>query len=205
MVKNIGKIASSLSCSKIFQAMARGDAQSDITFTLNTNDKAILCKVPFQHCPGYYEVWDEMMEHPHCKVLYIRRNNPIELLVSASNSYTQKQWQVKKDMKPKVGSVKLETRYVMEFLAFYESQSNFFDAYFTNYHNALTIDFEDLVEDWDAQMKTICEFINIEPQEIERVTYQQIPKGQHLTLISNLGELISYFKGTKWEEYFRIQ
>lgn len=206
MVQGIPPIASSLSCSKILQAMLRGDAQSDITHSLNTKDRVIIGKAPFQHCPGYFSVWDEIKEHPRCKIIYIRRDNPLTLLVSSSNSFLQRQWQVLENEEPKVGQVHLGVRYVAEFIAFYEAQTAFFDVYFDNCapDKVLVIDFEDLVGDWETCVDKICRFIRVEKQGVERKTYQQIQDGSHLSLISNLGELLSYFKNTRWEEYFRI-
>ena len=206
-VSNIGPFASPLACSKIFNALVEGKAQSDITLSLNNDDKALLCKASFQHCPGYFHVWDEMLNHPQCKVIYVRRENPVVLAVSSANASKQQQWQVKthEDQSPKVDSVKLEPRHLMEFCAFYDSQSAFFDGYFSNYKDkVLVIDFEDLIESWNDQVRKICEFIEIEQQEIECIISQQIPVGNHVSLISNLGELIKYFRGTHWEECFRL-
>jgi hypothetical protein len=205
-VSTIGPIASSTACSKIFNAIADGHAQCDISKKLNENDKAILCKVAFQHCPGWFPVWDEMLDHPQCKVIYVRRENPIEIAISAANALRQGQWQalVKDDQQVRVGTVTLEPRHLMEYCAFYDSQTAFFDGYFSNYDNVMTVDFVDLHEKWDEISKQICTFIGVEEQEVELATKSMIGDGNHVSLIENLNEVYTYFRGSKWEKYFGI-
>jgi LPS sulfotransferase NodH len=206
-VANIGPVASSLACSKIFNAIADGKVQSDITVSLNSNDKALLCKAAFQHCPGYFPVWDEMLGHERCKVIYVKRENPIALAVSAANAMRQQQWQVrvKNNETAKVATVKLNPRHLLEFCAFYESQTTFFDAYFADRDNVMTVEFLDLITDWDTISQDICEFIGIERQEVKLLTGSQIGEGSHIELIENLGEVYSYFKGSHWEHYFGLE
>lgn len=203
-VKFFPPMASDESCKKFFELVVSGEMRSDTSYHMNIDDTVTFMVVHFDHCPSWYQTWDTILDYTDTKVIYVRRDNPLKLAISSANANNQQQWQVIEE-EPRIGQVQIQPRNLADYFVFYDIQTQYFDWRFDNHPNTLIVEYNDLVTKWDELVPQISEWLGLEETNIPQVTQQQIQGNQHLSLVSNLAELLRYFKGSPWEHYFDEQ
>jgi LPS sulfotransferase NodH len=181
----------------VFDAIADGEVQSELNDKLNTNDRVIFAKVPFEQCPYYYDTWHHILKHPQTKLIWVHRQNPLHMLISGLNAYQQNQWQVNLDQEPKVDQVTIHVDHLREYLAFYSAHTTFFKLLLDQRPNALTISYDSLSTNWDKASTRISDFLGLAERRIDLTIKRQVLL--HLNIVSNRQEIESLLRNTEWE------
>jgi LPS sulfotransferase NodH len=203
-IRSWPKMAGPAACTKLFKAIASGKYMSDISQFMFKDTKYIICKILFQQCPTNFDTWDVIAKTDNVKIVYLKRHNFLDIVVSSANAYAQKQWYVQNETgsNPKFGSVIIKPDYVLDFFTFIEHQYSYFDVWLPKTQKSYKITYKSLCDDWANTIKGLCDFVGIEtPDDIQPAARKQILV-PHKTLIQNFDELQEYFRGTKWESYF---
>ena len=165
--------------------------------------KAVGFKI-FYHHPVYDhtgKVWQYLLGMDDLKVIHLRRENILKALVSmkiATNTDVWKESNESKDMVYKRVALTVdECRNYFDQTRKWEEEAS---EKFAN-NPLLELTYEELTSDYQMQMQSIQEFLDVEPIELQPKTAKQNPEALS-ELILNYEELKMHFSGTEWERLF---
>lgn len=149
------------------------------------------------------DLWDALAEMPDLSVLHLKRRNLLRTLVSRRIAATNDVWIETGHRTPPVPSpkqVELSVDGLAE--AFHairraeERADEFFGA-----RPFLKLHYEDLVEDPQAQFRSITDFLGVAPRQPRTRLRRQNPEPLS-QLIVDYDELRRAFAGTEWSAFF---
>jgi LPS sulfotransferase NodH len=165
--------------------------------------KAVGFKIFYKH-PVYDhdgKVWQYLRGMDDLKVIHLRRENILRALVSmkiAKKTDIWKESNGSKDMVDKQVELTLdECSNYFEQTRKWEQEAN--DRFAD--HHLMELTYEELTSNYQMQMRTVQEFLGVEPMELQPMTAKQNPEALS-ELIVNYEELKTHFSGTEWGVFF---
>jgi hypothetical protein len=200
-IKGWPKIAGEQECTKLIKAIASGDYLSDINTFMNVDIKTIVIKILFHQCPNCFTTWSEIAKLENVKLVYVKRQNIFDTVVSTVNSLNQEQWYVgiKDVVGPKMGDLELSLDKFLDVATFVHAQQSYFDVWCND--RGFQVTYEDLVTKWDDVLAQIIKGCGIPYEELPAPqTVQQISI-PHQQLVTNIKELKRQLRGSIWGKY----
>ena len=165
--------------------------------------KAVGFKMFYKH-PVYDragKVWRYLLNMDDLKVIHLRRKNILRALVSmkiAKKTDIWKESNESRDMLSKRVELTVdECRDYFEQTRKWEDDAN--EKFADNPRMELT--YEELTSDYQIQMRSIQEFLDVDPIKLQPMTAKQNPEALS-ELIVNYEELKKHFSGTEWGVFF---
>lgn len=160
-------------------------------------------KVLFQQHPCSFNTWFDIVKLP-VNIIYLRRHNLLDIIISAQLAYRSQEWLVmaKKEITNGKMRINLNPIYVLEELCFLQHQYDYFDRWTQDLSNVLTLDYDELANDWDSQAAIVTDFMGCSGQMMTKRTKRQISRTQE-EVVDNYAQLREYFSNTKWKDLFK--
>jgi len=142
-------------------------------------------------------VWP-YLESQELKVLHLKRKNYLKVFLSLSVAMRTKQFV--STNKKVIRQQPIELDYE-DCLRWFERSKEWEQKYDTYFKDCMMLYYDDLVSDYDRQMRAIQEYLNVSVCDVSSVLKKQaqLPLNK---AIENYGQLKSRFSGTEWEVFF---
>ena len=166
----------------------------------------ILCgKILFQQCPPqYHTLWQWLYSQP-IKIIYLRRKNPLHIIISNENAVRNAEWFIHKHHKkePSISKFELTIQRVLRDLTFLSMCESYFTILTYKTPKAILVDYDNLVNNWEYESKRILQHMGLDPS-INSITPQSKKQitVNYSSLVTNYDELKTYFRGTQYEHHF---
>ena len=157
-------------------------------------------KIFFTH-PGIdlEPVWNHLVADRDIRVIHLWRRNQLRRHVSLQQALQTGVWiQYHPTVMPPRGA-KVD---VDQFLRTAETTEQMREAFHVRFgrHPAVQIDYEELADDNNGQMKRVFEFLGVDPLPVKPTTVQQNTADLRI-LIQNYDEVAAKLRGTRFEEF----
>jgi hypothetical protein len=162
-----------------------------------------LVKISTYYLPINYAVWNDILSNPYCHFIYLKRPQFLDVVISNAEARACKKWVVRKNEEIEAVPIVLNPEAVLEEFLFLEKSVKYFDTIFSKRKNIIWLDYNTMCNNWQAEMARIQDELDLETTvELYPETKRQITT-DHQNLVSNYDQVVEYFKGTKWEKYFK--
>lgn len=166
--------------------------------------KAVGFKIFYKH-PVYDhtgKVWQYLLSMEDLKVIHLRRENILKALVSMKIAKKTDIWKESNESKDII-SKRIELT-VDECRDYFNQTRKWEEGANEKFagNSMLELTYEELTSDYQEKMRSIQEFLGVEPIELQPKTAKQNPETLS-ELIVNYEELKRYFSGTEWEVFFQ--
>jgi hypothetical protein len=143
-----------------------------------------------------------MLQCPNIHLLYITRENPLDIIVSGTRAHQLWEWFIpdKSKDEPKQITLSLVPQHVLRELTYLESCYNYLDVWLKRFDNVTYVTYENLISNNYQPLYNLAEQLGMQGRP-KVVSKKQI-LNKHLDCIENLKELQLYFENTKWEHLF---
>jgi LPS sulfotransferase NodH len=198
-------VAGDWACTRLFEEIISGRCASDIRKEISVKSKFWILKVLFQQCPPNYDTWENILTSPNVHIVYITRDNPLDIVISGTRAFQAKEWFIPstQEREPQQIEVYLQPHTVLKEFVFLETCHSYMDVWLSKFDNVTRIRYEDILENGVEELQRVAQELGMEGKA-EIVSKKQI-LNKHLDCVSNLPELRGYFEGTKWESLFDEQ
>lgn len=190
-------------CREFFKAILSGEYASDIKGEMSQFATHWISKILFHQLPLSFQAWRLLVSTPNTTVIYLKRRNLLNILVSAQRALKLTEWLIltNNDAEPEDIMVELQPAATLENFTFIQRYYDYLDVWCRPYKNIIPVVYEDLVADDYQGIRDLAKQIGM-PGEPKIATKKQINK-PHIECISNLDELQDYFKDSKWSHLFQ--
>ena len=166
--------------------------------------KAVGCKIFYYHLNE--DEWRQISEIPELKVIHLKRENSLSMIVSMKVAFKTDQWGITNESERIDASEKqvyLDYDFLRERFEQMELWKNNTQKLFKKAQTK-NVFYKDLVKQYEQTVKDLFEFLNvtdiaIETSKIKHKKQNPEPLNQ---LIQNYDELKHKFSGTPWKSYF---
>lgn len=161
-------------------------------------------KILVQQLPMNYKIWQQISSLENLKIIFLRRKNLLEAALSLKLAQKTKIWQ-RKIGDPIVvdEKIKIEPSFIKDFFEYNERSFQELTKIFKN-HKCIDVTYEDLIRNWDQNIETIENFLNVK-KTILPFSTEKRTKSKPKNLIENFEELSKEFINTKWKNMFYTQ
>jgi len=143
--------------------------------------------------------WQYIANNPDIKIISTLRSNLLDIVCSYAKAMQTKLWHSPK----KTSSIDAVTISIAECQQWFERFSNVpaqIDQ-MKNSHSFLTIDYENITNDFAGTMNSIFDFLALKPIECKPLL-QKLARNTPRQEIANYAELENYFAGSQYHQYF---
>lgn len=164
--------------------------------------KAFGFKLFYYHAQNapWDRIWPYLRDQNDIHVLHVKRRNILRTHLSRARAMKTGNWVRLTDERQNLPAIQLDYE---DCLADFEQTRRWEERYdqFFNGRSTLTVYYEDLALDYQAEMLRIQQFLHLPEEQIEPQTYKQSDDSIDRA-IANFKELREKFSGTEWEEFF---
>jgi hypothetical protein len=145
-------------------------------------------------------LWEHLVDQTSLRVIHMKRRNILKTHLSRRKAALTDSWVKTKQQVMKDIPVRLDFEDCLEDFRQTRAWEDEFDRLFAH-HPTLEVVYEDLSEDYQAQMERVQKFLDLPLEPVRPKTYKQasLPLSQ---AIENYDELQTRFAGTPWEGFF---
>jgi LPS sulfotransferase NodH len=145
-------------------------------------------------------VWDFLRDQKSLKVIHIKRNNTLKMILSEKKAFKTDRWtNITGETEAKF-SVTIDYEECLQRFSHEQQMQEEFDTYFSD-HPKIELIYEDLSKEYTREMKHVQNFLGVNYESVQPSTYKQANQPL-LEAIENYFELKESFLGTKWERFF---
>lgn len=160
--------------------------------------QALGFKLFYHHADESWECLWPYLQSQKLKVLHLKRKNYLKVFLSLSVAMQTKQFVSKNKKVLQQQPVELDYK---DCLRWFERSKAWEDKYDTFFEDSMMLYYDDLVSDYDGQMRAVQEYLNVSACDASSILKKQaqLPLDK---AIENYGQLKSRFSGTEWEVFF---
>lgn len=147
----------------------------------------------------FEELLTNLGSNSDIKVIHIKRQNKLDMLVSERLANLTGMWNATSDL-PLLETIRLDIEECTHFFERTCELEKNYDTLFQS-HNSLNITYEDMIADLNGCLKSVQEFLDVKYQVLSTDLKKQ-NKRPSSEVVSNYSELNAHFKNTKWSKYF---
>lgn len=162
---------------------------------------AVGFKIFYYHVPDT-NIWPYLKGQKDIKIIHLKRKNMLKTYFSLKKAELTNIWVNTSEANSDNSSIFLKYEDCLKYFVETQNWQNKCDALFSN-HNKIDIVYEELVSDFQTQMKDIQQFLGVDYEFVTPATSKQskLPLNES---ISNYYELKEKFKATPWAEFFKL-
>ena len=171
------------------------------------NIKAVGFKIFYYHAENgdWKRVWNYLAEKKELHIIHNKRRNILETQLSDKRAWQTGQWADKKKSGDKnnqqpLAAIHLDYEELKLWFTLTRDWENNIDSTFSD-HPKIDVYYEDLAQDYSAELDRIQKFLGLNMKEINPITRKQA-RGTLTEQISNYSALKAQFKGSPWSEFF---
>lgn len=165
--------------------------------------QALGCKLFYEdaYTPEGLLFW-EYWRKKRYKVIHLQRRNLLRIVVSEEIARQQQHWSSTEDssLPGTEKAVEFLPEVLMQRMAHIENLQEVFSRQLKDYPKVLTVWYEDLVAEPEAQFERMQHFLGVAPRALFTLLIRQNPEPLQ-ELLLNYDELQLYLKGNKWESF----
>ncbi len=143
--------------------------------------------------------WNHIISDTSISIIHLQRRNYLRTYISLIKALRTDQWTGQKKQS-EYSPLELNIEDCAYFFEHLEKKEQYYSDIF-QFHRAIDIFYEDLIQNPIAEIKKIAKFLKIAVSNLSNPPYRN-----SVTLtdqIMNLDELTSHFKHTKWEKFLQ--
>jgi LPS sulfotransferase NodH len=152
------------------------------------------------HTPEWEPLWAYLAAQPQLRVIHIKRNNLLRTYLSRMRAALTDRWVNLTGEKEVYEPIYLDYEKCLADFTQTRAWEQQYEQFFAQ-QPMLTVHFESLASDYNAEMQRVQAFLGIQPEAVAPQTHRQSHEPLSAA-IANYAELKEKFTGTPWQDFF---
>ena len=163
---------------------------------------AVGFKIFYHHAQNesWKPVWTYLRSQKDLRIIHLKRQNILKTYLSYKKAELTNSWL--NMFRPEADNLQILLDYeqCLQTFSYTREQERKYDLFFAD-HRKIEVLYENLSANYHRETKRIQEFLGVDDETVEPVTYKQAAQPLSVA-ISNYFELKERFSGTPWEAFF---
>ena len=152
------------------------------------------------HTEVQQPVWEYLAAQRDLHVIHIKRRNMLKMSLSRQHATKTSRWIRQSTTNTEIPKIALDYEKCLADFTQTRKWEIDYEHFFAK-QPLLTVQYESLADDYQAEMVRIQDFLGVQPRAVKPQTYRQA-KGSLKDSILNYDELAERFAGTEWQAFF---